>query len=53
MSECIHPNTANYRFRRVARITGLKPADPLGMQRIAAALAARRMDDPSSGDGRG
>jgi hypothetical protein len=49
----VHPNTVDYRFRRVAHLTGLNPADPLDMQRVAAALAARRMAGPPAGEGQG
>lgn len=38
----IHPNTVDYRLRRVRALTGLDPADPAGLHHIAAALAARR-----------
>ncbi|MFD4603850.1 PucR family transcriptional regulator [Streptomyces sp. NPDC058464] len=42
----VHPNTVDYRLRRVAHLTGLNPADPVDMQRLAAALAARRLIAP-------
>lgn len=38
----IHPNTVDYRLRRVVQLTGLDPTDPPQLQRIGAALAARR-----------
>ncbi|HEY1178354.1 MAG TPA: helix-turn-helix domain-containing protein, partial [Phytomonospora sp.] len=38
----VHPNTVDYRLRRVACLTGLDAADPGHVQRIGAALAARR-----------
>ncbi|GII96012.1 PucR family transcriptional regulator [Sinosporangium siamense] len=38
----VHPNTVDYRLRRVAQLTGLDPTDDTDMQRIAAALAATR-----------
>ncbi|GAA3670846.1 hypothetical protein GCM10022224_038850 [Nonomuraea antimicrobica] len=38
----IHPNTLDYRLRRVAELTGLNPADELALQKLAAALAARK-----------
>ncbi|MEV0647307.1 helix-turn-helix domain-containing protein [Phytomonospora sp. NPDC050363] len=39
----VHPNTVDYRLRRVACLTGLDAADPADLQRIGAALAARRV----------
>ncbi|MET9341736.1 helix-turn-helix domain-containing protein [Nonomuraea sp. NPDC003804] len=38
----LHPNTVDYRLRRVAALTGLDPADDGDVQRVGAALAARR-----------
>lgn len=38
----LHPNTVDYRLRKVARLTGLDVADDAHLQRIGAALAARR-----------
>ncbi|ADD40110.1 PucR family transcriptional regulator [Stackebrandtia nassauensis] len=38
----VHPNTVDYRLRRVVALTGLDPVDPVQLQRIGAALAARR-----------
>lgn len=38
----VHPNTVDYRLRRVACLTGLDAADPAHLQRIGASLAARR-----------
>jgi hypothetical protein len=38
----VHPNTVDYRLRRTIRLTGLDPLDPVQLQRIGAALAARR-----------
>ncbi|MEV0588856.1 helix-turn-helix domain-containing protein [Nonomuraea sp. NPDC050310] len=37
----LHPNTVDYRLRRVAALTGLDPADDAHVQRLGAALAAR------------
>ncbi|MFI6500228.1 PucR family transcriptional regulator [Nonomuraea typhae] len=37
----LHPNTVDYRLRRVAALTGLDPADDAHVQRVGAALAAR------------
>ncbi|MCS7476436.1 PucR family transcriptional regulator [Umezawaea endophytica] len=39
----LHPNTVDYRLRRVVALTGLDPARPVDLQRIGAALAARRV----------
>ncbi|WP_416981038.1 PucR family transcriptional regulator [Streptomyces sp. T028] len=39
----VHPNTVDYRVRRIAHLTGLHPSDPLDTQRLAAAVAARRL----------
>jgi PucR-like helix-turn-helix protein len=38
----LHPNTVDYRLRRVVALTGLDPARPADLQHIGAALAARR-----------
>ncbi|MFE7104859.1 PucR family transcriptional regulator [Streptomyces sp. NPDC057575] len=38
----IHPNTVDYRIRRIDRLTGLSPARPADLQHISAALVARR-----------
>ncbi|MFD9894757.1 PucR family transcriptional regulator [Amycolatopsis sp. NPDC059027] len=38
----IHPNTVDYRLRRVRELTGIDPVQPAGLPRIIAALAARR-----------
>ncbi|NRQ40278.1 helix-turn-helix domain-containing protein [Nonomuraea sp. NN258] len=38
----VHPNTVDYRLRRAASLTGLDPMDSAHLQRIGAALAARR-----------
>ncbi|MBB5083251.1 PucR family transcriptional regulator [Nonomuraea endophytica] len=37
----LHPNTVDYRLRRVAALTGLDPAGDAHVQRVGAALAAR------------
>ncbi|MGW0802323.1 PucR family transcriptional regulator [Nonomuraea sp. NPDC002799] len=42
----VHPNTVDYRLRRAAGLTGLDPMDPAHLQRIGAALAARRLAGP-------
>jgi hypothetical protein len=38
----VHPNTVDYRLRRVRDLTGIDPVHPAGLPRIIAALAARR-----------
>lgn len=38
----VHPNTVDYRLRRIVTLTGLDPVEPAHLQRIGAALAARR-----------
>ncbi|WP_043635724.1 PucR family transcriptional regulator [Nonomuraea candida] len=42
----VHPNTVDYRLRRAVSLTGLDPMDPAHLQRIGAALAARRLTGP-------
>ncbi|MGW2547755.1 PucR family transcriptional regulator, partial [Kitasatospora sp. NPDC001574] len=37
----LHPNTVDYRLRRIAVLTGLDPARPAHLPRITAAIAAR------------
>ncbi|WP_336208972.1 PucR family transcriptional regulator [Nonomuraea sp. LPB2021202275-12-8] len=47
----VHPNTVDYRLRRAVSLTGLDPMEPAQLQRIGAALAARRKlagDQPAS-----
>jgi hypothetical protein len=39
----LHPNTVDYRLRRVVALTGLDPARPADVQHIGAALVARRV----------
>jgi hypothetical protein len=41
----VHPNTLDYRLRRVVELTGLDPATTRGLQLFGAALAARRLRD--------
>jgi hypothetical protein len=38
----VHPNTVDYRLRRITRLIGLSPARPADLPRINAALVARR-----------
>jgi hypothetical protein len=42
----IHPNTVDYRLRRVRDLTGTDPTHPAGLPRIIAAVAARRAARP-------
>lgn len=46
----VHPNTVDYRLRRVVSLTGLDPMDPAHLQRIGAALAARRFSEKGFGE---
>ncbi|HVX70458.1 MAG TPA: helix-turn-helix domain-containing protein [Mycobacteriales bacterium] len=39
----VHPNTLDYRLRRVVELTGIDPATARGLQLVGAALAARRL----------
>lgn len=39
----VHPNTLDYRLRRVVELTGLDPSTTRGLQLFGAALAARRL----------
>jgi len=39
----VHPNTLDYRVRRIVELTGLDPATASGLQLLGAALAARRL----------
>lgn len=47
----VHPNSVDYRLRRVKELTGLDPTTPEGTQRIAAALAARTLAGQGGADG--
>lgn len=38
----VHPNTVDYRIRRIDRLTGLSPGRPADLQHLSAALVARR-----------
>lgn len=42
----VHPNTVDYRLRKVRDLTGIDPLHPAGLPRIIAALAARRASLP-------
>jgi len=39
----VHPNTLDYRLRRIVELTGLDPSTTRGLQLLGAALAARRL----------
>uniref|UniRef100_UPI003F84E5CD helix-turn-helix domain-containing protein n=1 Tax=Actinosynnema sp. TaxID=1872144 RepID=UPI003F84E5CD len=41
----LHPNTVDYRLRRIHRLTGLSPTRPQDCRSLAAALVARRFTD--------
>ncbi|MET8627759.1 helix-turn-helix domain-containing protein [Kitasatospora sp. NPDC004669] len=43
----LHPNTVDYRLRRVAVLTGLDPSSPADVLRITAAIAARAAERSS------
>ena len=44
----VHPNTFDYRLRRIIELTGLDPATTNGLQLLGAALAARRLGEGST-----
>lgn len=39
----VHPNTLDYRLKRLVELTGLDPATTAGLQLLAAAVSARRL----------
>lgn len=39
----VHPNTLDYRLRRIVELTGLDPSSARGLQLLGAALAARQL----------
>ena len=39
----VHPNTLDYRLKRIVELTGLEPATTSGLQLLAAAATARRL----------
>ncbi|HET6815868.1 MAG TPA: helix-turn-helix domain-containing protein [Mycobacteriales bacterium] len=41
----VHPNTLDYRLRRIVELTGLDPSTSRGLQLLGAALAARRLNE--------
>jgi DNA-binding PucR family transcriptional regulator len=38
----VHPNTLDYRLRRIVELTGIDPSTARGLQLMGAALSARR-----------
>lgn len=46
----IHANSVDYRLSRIAQLTGLDPTNPNALQRINAAMAARRGMQSKSSD---
>ncbi|WP_328611673.1 helix-turn-helix domain-containing protein [Amycolatopsis sp. NBC_00345] len=49
----VHPNTVDYRLRRVHQLTGIDPLQPTGLPRVIAAVAARLASAGTSGRGAG
>ena len=45
----VHPNTLDYRLRRIVELTGLDPSTTRGLQLLGAALASRRLGPASTG----
>jgi sugar diacid utilization regulator len=45
----VHPNTLDYRLRRIVELTGLDPSTTRGLQLLGAALASRRLGPSASG----
>ena len=41
----VHPNTLDYRLRRIVELTGLDPSTSRGLQLLGAALAARQLSE--------
>ena len=41
----VHPNTLDYRLRRIVELTGLDPSTSRGLQLLGAALAARQLTE--------
>ncbi|MEV4238293.1 MULTISPECIES: helix-turn-helix domain-containing protein [unclassified Nocardia] len=39
---CVHPNTVDYRLRRIAHLTGCDPAEPSGLWYLRSAIVARK-----------
>ena len=45
----VHPNTLDYRLRRIVELTGLDPSTTRGLQLLGAALASRRLGPATTG----
>jgi hypothetical protein len=45
----VHPNTLDYRLRRIVELTGLDPSTAHGLQLLGAAVAARRLSPAPGG----
>jgi hypothetical protein len=45
----VHPNTLDYRLRRIVELTGLDPSTTRGLQLLGAALASRRLGPAGAG----
>ena len=41
----VHPNTLDYRLKRIVKLTGLEPATISGLQLLACAVVVRRLSD--------
>jgi DNA-binding PucR family transcriptional regulator len=41
----VHPNTLDYRLRRIQELTGLELSSARGIQILGAALTARRLQE--------
>lgn len=48
----VHPNTLDYRLKRIVELTGLEPATTRGLQLLAAAVGVRRLVTAPNGGGR-
>ncbi|MDG4863407.1 helix-turn-helix domain-containing protein, partial [Streptomyces sp. T-3] len=48
----VHPNTVDYRLRRISELTGLDPANTADVPLLSAALAARSTRHRSAAEGR-
>ncbi len=48
----VHPNTLDYRLRRIVDLTGLDPSSARGLQLLGAALAARHLAAADGSSGR-
>jgi len=41
----VHPNTLDYRLKRIAELSGLEPGTTSGLQLLACAVAVRRLSE--------